>query len=230
LKLNRHMETLRNKSVVNILRWIFSIAFYVGAVVTVVVVAVSIMSTYPAEESELVSSWPVFISPQALDYKISPLHQNLHGLSITSTQAMIRFSSTDYSFYALRLFDLIARVGLWLFVIYLLKELFSSLASNYLFTENNIKKLRMVAILIICIMPLKLINGLFHYFYIKNNVEGKPIILFPDVFTESQLANDKIWFAINPDFHTLIIGLVILVLVEIFRIGLDFKRDNESII
>jgi hypothetical protein len=226
------METLRNKGIVNILRWIFNIAFYVGTGITVVVVVISIMTLYPAEESELVSSWPIFISPQALDYQISPLHQNLHGLSIASTQAMIRFASTDYSFYALRLFDLMATVGLWLFVIYLLKELFSSLASNYLFTENNIKKLRMVAILIIFIMPLKLINGLFHYIYFKNNVlvEGKTIILFPDIFTESQLANDKIWFAINPDFHILIIGLVILVLVEIFRIGLDFKRDNESII
>jgi hypothetical protein len=226
------METLRNKSIVNILRWIFNIAYYVGAVVTVVVVAVSIITLYPAEESELMSSWPIFISPQALDYKISPLHQNLHGLSITSTHAMIRFASTDYSFYALKLFDLIATVGLWLFVLYLLKELFSSLARNYLFTENNNKKLRMVGILIIFIMPLKLINGLFHYIYIKNNVHvaGKTIILFPDLFTQSQLANDKIWFAINPDFHTLIIGLVILVLVEIFRIGLNFKRDNESII
>jgi hypothetical protein len=213
------------------LRWIFSIAFHVGAVVTVVVVVVSIMSTYPAEESELVSSWPVFISPQALDYKISPLHQNLYGLSITSTHAMIRFASTDYFCYALKLFDLIARVGLWLFVLYFLKELFTSLATNYLFTEKNIKMLRMVAVLIILIMPMKLINGLFHYIYFKNNVhvEGKTVILFPDFFTKSQLTNDEIWFAINPDFHTLVIGLVILVLVEIFRIGLDFSVTmNQS--
>jgi hypothetical protein len=226
------METLRNKSIVNILRWIFTFAFYVGVVVTVVAVAVSIMTLYPAEKSELVSSWPIHVSPQALDYKPFPMHQSLHRLSITSTHAMISFASTDYFYYVLKFLDFIATMCLWLMVIYLLKQLFSSLTNNYLFTENNIKKLRMVAVLIISIMPVKLINGLLHYIYIKNNVqiEGKTIVLFPDLFTESQLANDKIWFVINPDFQTLIIGLVILVLVEIFRIGLNFKHDNESII
>jgi hypothetical protein len=226
------METIRNKTIVKVLKWTLTCAFYAGIAVSLVVVGATFMTLDPKEGNELISAWPLTVNPISVGYTVSSVRQNLSALAITTHDATLHFASRDFTYFTLKLMGIAGTLGLWLVITYLLKRLFSSLTLSNLFTKENITRLRIVALLILAITPLKVLNGILWFFYIKSNVhvEGKTFTLFPNLFATTQLPDDVIWFNLNPDFQTLFTGLVMVVVVEVFRIGYAYKLDNESIL
>lgn len=101
----------------------------------------------------------------------------------------------------------------WLGFTWLLFSIFKSLKKEGVFVEGNIKRLRLIA-LVVGISPIiKLFNNL----------------LFANLVSEELVLTDK-YVAFNYDysmFTAVFYMVLILVLVEIFRYGMKLKNDND---
>lgn len=107
--------------------------------------------------------------------------------------------------------------GISLLIIYNLKKIIATLMEKAPFVKENARKLLIIGIAITLIMPLKwLLFWLFEVLVIKGSItmQGKPISV--DIFSQS-------------DLWTIFLGLVIVVISEVFRLGVKMKEDYEEL-
>jgi hypothetical protein len=104
--------------------------------------------------------------------------------------------------------------ALTLTITYLLRKIFATLTVNggSPFIPENAVRLRKIAILIILLAPLNFINDFYNFWLVTTNFQSKENNFTPDL---------------KLDFQTLLIGLVVLVIAEIFRTGTQLQEENE---
>jgi hypothetical protein len=99
-------------------------------------------------------------------------------------------------------------------ITYLLRKIFATLtvSGGSPFIPENAVRLRKIAILIILLAPLNFINDFYNFWLVTTNFQSKENNFTPDL---------------KLDFQTLLIGLVVLVIAEIFRTGTQLQEENE---
>jgi hypothetical protein len=98
------------------------------------------------------------------------------------------------------------------FVLLCLRRIFASLVEGYPFTLDNARRIRWIAVIVLCgEIVIKLVE-FFTQRYIRSNFEAEGLTLNAD-------------FAL--DLSTIFVGLVLLVLSELFRIGSELQREKE---
>jgi hypothetical protein len=98
------------------------------------------------------------------------------------------------------------------FVLLCLRRIFASLVAGYPFTLDNARRIRWIAVIVLCgEVAVKLVE-FFTQRYIRSNFEAEGLTLNAD-------------FAL--DLSTIFVGLVLLVLSELFRIGSELQREKE---
>ncbi len=101
---------------------------------------------------------------------------------------------------------------LGLLITYLLRQIFATLLREEPFVKENAHRLRKIALLIMLISPLRLLEDLYHYWFLTGNFK---------------LANDVFAIDLVIDLQSLLTGLVLLIIAELFRLATLVKEENE---
>ncbi len=152
-------------------------------------------------------------------------HQTIKGIVSTSADlwdAQLKLSEgvlhvktkLSWSMILLMLGQFACIAALSLTVTYLLRKIFATLTGSdgSPFIPENAARLRKIAILIILLAPLKFVNNFYNFWLITTSFRSKENNFTPDL---------------KLDFQTVLIGLVLLVIAEIFRMGTQMREENE---
>ena len=107
-------------------------------------------------------------------------------------------------------------IGLIMFVTWHLKKIFSGFSDNQPFLGNNASRIKWIAFSILFLVFFDILEDLFHLMYTSST-----IVLSGATFDQ---------FNINFDFRTFFLGLLLLIIAEIFRRGFEYQSDSESIL
>ncbi len=102
--------------------------------------------------------------------------------------------------------------SLSLSITYLLRKIFATLTTRHPFDPQNANRLRRIAFLVMLFAPLELYNDLFTHISIGHG-----------------FSREKVNFLLQPElnFQFVILGAVLLVIAEVFRIGTQLREENE---
>lgn len=107
---------------------------------------------------------------------------------------------------------LMLAVGLWLLVIILLIKIVKTLENNNPFILKNVVRIRQIAVLLILLAPLQMFIT-YGYGLLIN--------------TRFYLNGNELGTKINIGFETILVGLIVLVIAEVFRTGVELKQDQD---
>lgn len=169
-------------------------------------------------------SWPVTLSSaktkpiiKTTDNKISDFQ--LLGRSDADKDGFKQTLSFEDSSLTRRLLQTLHNlvyIGLIMFVTRQLKKIFSGLSANQPFTNNNGTRIKWIAFSVLFLVFFDIIEDILHRLY-----TGSTIKLSGATFEG---------YPFNFDFRTFLLGLVLLILSEVFRKGYEYQTDSESIL
>jgi len=107
-------------------------------------------------------------------------------------------------------------IGLIMFITWHLKKIFSGFSNDQPFLDNNAARIKWIAFSILFLVFFDILEDVFHLMYTSST-----IILSGATFDQ---------FPINFDFRTFFLGLLLLIIAEIFRKGYEYQSDSESIL
>jgi hypothetical protein len=227
------MQAIGTKSVASFLTWIITAALFLSAVSGGIVILMVIVLMITSSESQdfLVSAWPVWVDRVQAPFALVAAHRNVSELALNVNQGTLHFASTGLGYYLLKLLDAVFNIGVVVVILALLRQIFATLAQNHPFTPENARKLRTIAILILLIAPYNLLKSLVYYLYITRHVSvsGGDFLYWSEWFRSASMEG-KILIVPEVGIQPLLIGLVLLVIAELFRIGAELQTDKESII
>lgn len=228
------MENIRHKKLVRLLKWIAKLALILEIIIVIFFIGLLIFKLL-YEDEYLGTTYPVSLIEKFPDYQVSSRGGILDNLQLYTFNATLKFTMDSWRYYLIKTIEFIIIMTVLIGITLLAKKLFHSLDKEHPFTLENANRLKKIAFLILFLAPYSLVKGLFMHNFIVNNleIEGKEFadtsIYFLGVFYTGFKPNE-IWVDFNVNYQALLIGSVLLVLAEIFRIGVVMKEDNESIV
>lgn len=142
--------------------------------------------------------------------------EHYHYLKIDSTKAQIDFSyvlQNYHDIYILWALFICLVLGLFLYGLFQMRQLLKSSVSQAVFVEKNIRRLKIIALLVILIEPLKWIQ---HHFIFSG---------FGEVIA-AESADLSIRLPIlGSDWTFIVVGLLIFALAAVFEKGRDMYQE-----
>uniref|UniRef100_UPI00404B3962 DUF2975 domain-containing protein n=1 Tax=Flavobacterium sp. TaxID=239 RepID=UPI00404B3962 len=220
------MQNLRYQGLIKLFRWGINLALGVE-LITLLVMATLMIVTINSDE-QLISGWSAFTSEQPIEQKIN-YDEHLEIVTAVTNEINIVFAANNFQYYFLKFFEAIVTLLIIILITALLKRIFFSLNKENPFSSSNLKRLKAIAFAVMAFTPFSIIQSLVYRNYISNHItiEGKN---FVTSLNFRDLKPNEIWLDFNADVQYLFIGAILLILSEVFRNGLYFKTDSESII
>ena len=206
------MKTLDNRSLSSVIKIIIYAGWYIQlfllglATVFLTYIFITEDNIQSDITVRLTQSQPLAVAPSAAATSIRNATLELNAGKLHFTQDKT-WGSVFFSL-----------IGMWigfaisLGITNLLRKIFDSLTDDNPFITENAQRLRQIALLIILIAPLSFMRDLFLNWYLRQNfvIDGSAI--------QTHL---------TLDFKTVFIGLILLIIAEIFRIGTRLKEEQE---
>jgi len=164
------------------------------------------------------ANWDVALNipPNDFDFSITPNKPSYRFIAITEIQGKLLFNVTLTPLLIfVALVVILSTFGLVLGILYNLRKIFRSLRSGEPFAYENFARLRKVGFFVLSFAIVDLGKSLFNRYLLQQH--------FLD---HGKYYSAKLSFGID----VILIGLVILVVAEIFRHGYKLKAENESFI
>jgi hypothetical protein len=102
--------------------------------------------------------------------------------------------------------------ALCLSITHLLRQIFATLTTPQPFDPRNTNRLRRIAFLVMLFAPLELCNDVYMHTVVGNNFSREKV---------------KFVLQLGVNFQVIILGAVLLVIAEVFRIGTQLREENE---
>jgi hypothetical protein len=102
--------------------------------------------------------------------------------------------------------------ALCLTITHLLRKIFATLTTPHPFDARNANRLRRIALLVMLFAPLELCNDVFMHTVVGNNFSREKV---------------KFLLQLQVNFQVIILGAVLLVIAEVFRVGTQLREENE---
>jgi len=219
---------MKNNLVIRILEWVTNLALF-ASIGIALFVAVSLVFTVSGE-GELISAWDIEVREQLADFHVIPENAIIDDPKIKIDKGVIQFTSSSISYYILKSVDAVIEILAVILIIVLLRNTVYSIRSNHPFATENVRRIKYIAFIFILISPYSLIKSLVYRSYIVHNIDvaGKE---FANIFSLSNNINkNEIWLNLELNIQALLMGIVLLVIAEVFRVGVLIKEDNDSIL
>lgn len=219
------------KKVVRILQWITNLSLF-GSIGIALVIVIAFIFTL-SDEGELMSAWDFKTDEQITDLQVVSKSHAIDDPKVAINHGTVQFTSSNIGYYILKFVDAIIVILLAISIIILLKRTLRSIDLEHPFTKENARRLKYIAIALMLLSPYSLIKSLIYRSYIINNIgiDGKTYAnIFDTFYFFSAPPKNKIWLAIDINFQVLLTGVILLVIAEIFRVGVLMKEDNDSIV
>ncbi len=221
------MKILGKRSIATVLKvainflWYFVLFVFSGIFVAFVVIFFFTGTSYE------IHGWPVHIEPSPTAFEIQSKNQEHSVIEVQVEKTELSFKTErDWQTITMRFTDLVVGGGMILMLIHLLRSVIGTLIINKPFVWENVIRFRKMAVLIILLPFFEAIRGLFISMYIRANFTiARPLKHLG--MWDLGAAGD---FFRHFDLGWIFLGLVFLVLAEIFRSGLQYKEDSESIV
>ncbi len=225
------MKILGQNSVAHNIQTLLGFFLYMQIGAALISAVFFIMAISSGDEGGLLSTWPVTVYPPVESpYSTVATHPHIFEPDIRINEGTIQFSSREVGYYLLKAIDGVLVFAYLIYITYLLREIFRTLSSHQPFTTINVRRLRIIALLVLLVVPYQILRSIAYYSYIKNNIRitGGEWINWGGFFGLE--AKGNILLTLDVDMGALFTGVLLLIITEIFRIGTALQEDKESII
>ena len=159
---------------------------------------------------------PVSIPPDDFDFSITPNKPSYRFIALSAIEGKLLFNVVlTPVLIIVALIVVLTTFYLVLAIVYNLRKIFRSLRAGEPFAVANFTNLRQIGFFVMSFAPLHFGLSLFNRYLLQQHFSN-----------HGKNYNAKLSFGID----VILIGLVILVLAEIFRHGYKLKTENESFI
>lgn len=221
------MRVIGKRSIASLLKliidcvWYLAIALYSGTFIFF------IWTFFLSGPSYEIHGWPVDFEPSVETTGIRPLSDDIEILEIVIDKAEIGFrTSGDWQPKVVRLVSLIVGGCMGLLIVHNLRRIIGSIVNSNPFIQENVARFRKVALLFVAITVFEAIRSTLIAVYIRSRfVTGN--LNNPFDTPELGAFGD---FVRSLNGHLIFIALAMLILGEIFRLGLEYKTDSQSIV
>ncbi|MEM6841478.1 MAG: DUF2975 domain-containing protein [Bacteroidota bacterium] len=219
------MQNIRYKGLINSLRGIVVLALIFEILIAVAVLVIFII-TATSEEDALLSAWPIVVAEDQSRY--GTVSDNA---SVIVNQGTIQFSTKSIGYYLLKSVEAIFTFFIVIGITLLLRDILYSLHRQQVFTTENARRIRNISLLIILFTPYSIAKSFIYRGYLISNIriEGKEYASLFSNFS-GELSSNQIWINVDVNIQALLIGVVLLIIAEVFRMGVLIRLDNESIV
>ncbi|WP_215241116.1 DUF2975 domain-containing protein [Dyadobacter helix] len=143
----------------------------------------------------------------------------LHGRSdaeVTSADQTLSFEDSTLGRRLLQTLHNLVYIGLILFITWQLRRVFSGFSINQPFANNNAARIKWIAFAVLFLVGFDMLEDVLHQLYTSST-----ILLSGARFDA---------YSFHVDSRTFMLGLLLLILAEVFRQGYAYQTDSESIL
>jgi hypothetical protein len=212
------MKALGSRSISSFLKRGITVAWYLEFLLLLTLPLVFM------NDGGLTYNWPLTLSQPDADLQItaaSPgitaikLHKDCYHEGRISEQ-VLSFEDGTPARKLLQTLHNLAYIGVIMFITWQLKRLFESLASDQPFRRQNASRIRAIAFAVVFLVFYNVVEALLSRLYTGATIS---------------LAGAKLdWYDYSFDGETLLLGVLLLIIAEVFRRGTDYQADSESIV
>ena len=222
------MRIIGKRSIASLLKLVIDIVWY-AAIVLYSATFVFFIWTYfiSSGPSYEIHGWPIYLESGAARSTVSPTAGGIEILEIAVDEAEIGFrASGDWRPKIIRLVSLIAGGSMGLLIVHNLRRIIGSAAKRNPFIRENVSRFRNVAYLFIGVAVFEAIRGTVIAAYIRSHFSMENLN-----YRFSPLGLEPLGdFIRSFSGHLIFLALMMLVLGEIFRLGLEYREDSQSIV
>lgn len=153
---------------------------------------------------------------QLMPDRIEPASKSIRNITVKTQETLlsmeIRNSATRVIFIYLGFF---ISGALLIMLLYNLRKIMNSLKRGEPFTKENICRLKKIALYATLFTPLSILNYLGNLYTLKKYIPNLP---------------EGYWLVGNISFIGLIIGIILFILADIFRYGLEIYEENKEFV
>ena len=213
-----------------LLKWGVNLSIVVQVGI-ILLATVAIVATIIDDDSTLQSNWSIAVNQNLSTQSLSSDSEDIFDVALHVTEGTVQFSSSSPGYFFLKILDAVLIVTVTLVVTLLLRRVIISLSNKTPFSLKNANRLRTMSLLIVLITPYKMLQSFVYLGFIKQHITpvGAKFTEFGfDVKAVPRI--NEILLDIDIDFTPVFVGILVLVIAEIFRMGVELKQDNEAIV
>ena len=205
------MKAIGKRSVASVLKLMINAAWYLQFAVFCGVLGLLV---YVFTQKEFVGSdVPVQIQDYPKITGIASTSPDVQDTYLTPNAGMLHVEQrVDWQLIVVTLAGFGGFAALCLTITYQLRRIFATLTMPQPFDRRNANRLRRIAFLVMLFAPLEAGN-----------------FLFKQMVVNQSFSREKVKFVLQPEinFQVIILGAVLLVIAEVFRIGTQLREENE---
>ncbi len=206
------MRTIGKSSLSSVLKVTLDVLWYLALVVTVVVIGMAIFSLFTDGKVTGHLDLPVVLELNEDIYSITGKDAGVDDATLEHVQAHLNFRTPSNAFLLFFIIYCGSGVALLLVVIHLLRKIFSTLAAGSPFVPSNAARIRLIGWIVI---GAEFAEQLLQ-------VVGQRIVM-----ASFDTEGVTLRWDIDISGSTIFWGFVLLVLAEVFRLGVEMREDQE---
>jgi hypothetical protein len=205
------MKAVGERSIASFIRFVLGAAWWLVAVCLALLTGLLVLSLFVNLEGErLTMGLPVALE---LDAPVHDSGGSLHADGrIEKLRGNLRFPIRQGAFLSVSMFLVVILLGMLLWVLTQLRQIFQSLSRGLLFIPENARRIRWVGFAVIL-----------------GEFARAAVVYFWSYYTSQHFTANGLRFVAAIDFNasTIVDGLAILVIAEVFREGTRLHEDQS---
>jgi hypothetical protein len=212
------MKALGSHSISSILKRVITVAWYLEFLLLLTLPLVFL------EEGGLTYTWPLTLSQPDASPRITAASPGITGIKLHRdclhdarlSEQVVSFEDGTPARKLLQTLHNLAYIGVIMFITWQLKKLFESLAGDQPFRRRNASRVKAIAFAVVFLVFFDVAEALLSRLYTGATLA---------------VAGAKLdWYDYSFDGETLLLGVLLLIIAEVFRRGTDYQADSESIV
>jgi hypothetical protein len=212
------MKALGSQSISSFLKQVITVAWYLEFLLLLTLPLVFM------DESGLRYTWPLTLSHPDANPRITAVSPGITGIKLHNdchydariAGQVVSFEDRTLARKFLQTLHNLAYIGVILFITWQLKKLFKSLAGDQPFRRQNASRVRGIAFAVVFLVFFNVVETVLSRLY-----TGATLAIAGATLD---------WYDYSFDGETLLLGVLLLIIAEVFRRGTDYQADSESIV
>lgn len=201
----KKINHLGQKSLSVFLRYLVNFLWYSQLIIVGLILIKFFANLFSSENT---FSWPVSFVAKVQEDIVSQ-NPNILGSKIQVTEGTLLFDTmNDWHANAMMLLGVLIIAAPFLTITFQVRKILKSFVSNDPFLKSNLRRIKLIGIILMLYPIVLYIFGIGYTGYMNSN------------FVEYDFVN-------NMDFWPLFFGLFTLVISEVFRLGIEYREDNN---
>ncbi|MFC1493352.1 DUF2975 domain-containing protein [candidate division KSB1 bacterium] len=209
------MSELKNYPVLKFLKGTINFLWYFLLIVIGIMAVLIVFKLVPGFNDFLSLNnfkAPVLFSHEGPVIQINSSNPEFNNVEVKVLTGELTMNASSTGFWLMVTEAMLIWILMGMFILFQVRKIFYNLTKEHPFEQENVKRLRIIGFAMI---GAEIINWLL--FWIMNLIYSDDFYLYPG----------EISFGLDKNITVIFIGLVILVIAEIFRVGLDMRKEQE---